>query len=141
MTINKISGGNFGGIRSVMIDLFENVTDEGTITGSAIDLPIREGSTSVTCATQKTNAGPVYEIKLQGFSSGIDETNKAGFEGFNNRKVIAWFEDYHGQVFALGNLTEPARMVVDFNIPSDHKNAAGFQFTITSRQTVGLTVL
>ena len=141
MTINKISGGKFGGIRSVYIDYLENVTDVAVIPNSYVEIPIRESSTSVKSTTQVIKSGKLYEIKLEGFSSGIDETNLAGFELFNDRKIIAWFTDFHDQQFAIGTLTEPARILVDSNYPEDHTKAMGFQFSIVSRQTVGLAVL
>lgn len=141
MTIQKIAGGNFGGIRSLFVDYVENVTDILVMSETAQEIPIREGSTSFNSGTQSSPAGPYYELKIQGFASGINKDNLAGFEALNNRKVIAWFEDYHEAQFALGILTQPARMVIETNIPADHKQAAGFNFTITSKQTVGLAVL
>jgi len=141
MTIQKISGGNFGGIRTLQIDFVENVADILVIEETAQDVPIREGSTSFSSGTQQSSAGPYYELKVQGFVSGINEDNLAGFEALNNRKVIAWFEDYHDNQFAIGTLTQPARMVVEPSIPSDHKQPAGFIFSITSKQTSGLAVL
>jgi hypothetical protein len=141
MTINKISGGKFGGIQCVFIDFIENVTDVGVIPNSFVEIPIRESTTSVKSTTQVTKSGKHYEIKLEGFSSGIDETNLAAFEAFNDRKIIAWFTDFHDQQLAIGTLTEPARILIDSNFPEDHTKAMGFQFTITSKQTVGLTVL
>jgi hypothetical protein len=141
MTINKISGGSFGGVRSLLIDYVENVDDCQVVPDSHIEIPLREGSTSFTAGTQNVAAGVVHELKIQGFTSGIDETNLAGFEALNNRKVIAWFEDYAGQQFCMGKLTEPARMAVEVTLPSDVKTPKGFNFVITSRQTTGLIVI
>lgn len=141
MTIQKIAGGNFGGIRSLFIDYVENVTDILVMPETAQEIPIREGSTKFDSGTESAAAGIYYELRIQGFTAGINEDNLAGFQALNRRKVIAWFEDYHDQQFALGTLIQPARMMVEPNIPADHKQAAGFTFTITSKQTVGLAVL
>lgn len=141
MTIQKISGGNFGGIRNIKIDYVENVTDILSVPNSAIDLLAREGSSSATTSPQTTNAGIIYETKCQGFTPGIDETNLAGFMAYQNRKIIAWIEDYHGNQFAIGKLTEPARVLIETNMPGDVKTAHGFNFTITCRQTTPVAVL
>lgn len=141
MTISKISGSAHGGIYELKIDLAENVTDIETKPGTVINLPIKEKSGSWSQDPQRADAGLFYDVQIQAFISGINQTNHDELMVLNDRKIIAWALDYHGIEIVMGTLDQPCRLMVSASNPTDHLNPSGFTISIKGKQTQPITVL
>jgi len=141
MTITKITGSSHGGIYSIFIDLFENVSDILLMPVTAVQIPIREGSASWSQDVGHLSGGKHYDLKMQGFCAGLKADNMDAFEGYNDRRIIVWFTDYHAVNLVAGTLEHPCRISVSNFIPGDVKQASGISFEIAGRQTEPVSVI